>query len=123
LSSLRTQRRSEAQSIGESIRRAFAQASGSYAILGFAREQETSSKRNFDLVNQSYVAGVSSILDLLDAQTQLLGAQVGVANAYYGFLEDLMVAEQQIAFLAFLEPESDVAALLDQLEAALSGRM
>lgn len=123
LSSLRTQRRSQGQTIEESIRRAFAQANGSYLSLGYAREQEAASKQNFDLVNQSYEAGVSSILDLLDAQTQLLDAQIGVANAHYGFLEDLMAAEQQIAFFSFLEPESDVSKLLDQLEAALRSRM
>ena len=119
LSSLRIQRRSEGQTIGESIGVAFAQVSGSYASLGYAREQEASSKKNFDLVNQSYVAGVSSILDLLDAQTQLLDAQIGVANATYGFLEDLMAAEQEIAFFPFLEPESEVAELLDGLERQL----
>jgi outer membrane protein len=123
LSSLRTQRRSERQSIEESIRAAFARVSGSFASLGFAKAQVESSKRNFELVDQSYVAGVSSILDLLDAQTQLLEAQIGAANAYYGFFEDLIAAEQALAMFAFLEPKSEMSALLDQLEAELQRRM
>jgi outer membrane protein TolC len=119
LSSLRTQRRADAQTIEMSIRSAFVQASGSYRSLGFAREQQKSSQRNFDLVNQSYIAGLASILDLLDAQTQLLTAQLQVADAHYSFLEDLMRAQQQISFFPFLHPPEEAAALLDQLQASL----
>jgi len=120
LSSLRTQRRSAHQTIGEAIRATFAQATGSYRDLGFARERVDSSKRNYELVNQSYTAGVSSILDLLDAQTQLLQAEIGAANAYYGFLSDLIAAEQALALFDFLEPEDEVSDLLDTLEASIS---
>ena len=35
-----------------------------------------SARKNYDLVNQSYTLGVASILDLLDAQTQLLDAEL-----------------------------------------------
>jgi len=116
LSSLRIQRRSEALAIEQSIRAAFAQASGSYAKLGFARQQASSAQRNFELVNDSYVAGVASIVDLLDAQNQLLDSQLEVSNALYGFLTDLIAAEQAMAFYPFLEPEPEVSEFLDRLE-------
>jgi len=116
LSSLRAEQRATRQSVDESIRAAFAQATGSYVSLGHAREQRASAQRNFDLVNESYVAGVTSILELLDAQSQLVNAQLGVTGAYYGFLVDLMTAEQAISLFAFLEPKADVTALIDQLE-------
>jgi outer membrane protein TolC len=121
LSSLRIQRRSEALSIEERIRAAFTQASGSHAILGFARQQESAAQRNFELVNDSYVAGVASIVDLLDAQNQLLSAQLAVANAFYGFLIDLIDAEEATAFYPFLEPEPEVTRFLDRLEQELTG--
>jgi outer membrane protein TolC len=122
LSSLRIQRRSAALDIEERIRAAFTQASGSYAILGFARQQQSAAQRNFELVNDSYVAGVASIVDLLDAQNQLLSAQLAVANAFYGFLIDLVDAEEATAFYPFLEPEPDVTRFLDRLERELTGR-
>jgi len=122
LSSLRIQRRSQAMSIEESIRAAFAQASGSHASLGFARQGESSAQRNFELVNDSYVAGVASIVDLLDAQNQLLDAQLAVSNALYGFFTDLIAAEQAMAFYPFLEPEPEVKELLDRLEREFPGR-
>ncbi len=122
LSSLRIERRSEALNIEDSIRAAFTQASGSYATLGFARQQESSAQRNFELVNDSYVAGVASIVDLLDAQNQLLSAELAVANAFYGFLTDLIAAEQAMAFYPFLEPEPEVTRFLDRVERELTGQ-
>jgi outer membrane protein TolC len=70
-------------------------------------------------VDASYTLGVASILDLLDAQAQLLDANLTLANATYGFLQDLVVAERAISFYAFLETPADVAALLSQVEQAL----
>ena len=119
LSSLRIQRRAAAQTLDQGIRSAFAKASGSYANIGFTRRQEAAARKNFGLVNDSYRLGVASILDLLDAQAQLLDADLAVADAVYNFLEDLIAAERQIALYPFLEPESEVAELLSQLEQAL----
>lgn len=116
LGGLRIQRRSQALAVEESIRAAFARASGSYATLGFAREQESSARRNFELVNDSYVAGVASILDLLDSQNLLLNAGLAVSNALTGFLADLIAAEEAMAFYPFLEPEPEVAEFLDRVE-------
>jgi len=120
LASLRTQRRAAAMSLEESIRSAFAQASGSFEIVGFAKQQVAAARRNFELVEASYTLGVASILDLLDAQSQLLTAELGLADATYGFLEDLIAAERELSYYAFLEAPAEVDALLIQLEHALA---
>ncbi len=119
LSGLRIQRRATAQSIEQGIRAAFAQASGGYAALDFAGVQEAAARRNYELVTDSYVLGVASILSLLDAQSQLLTANQAVTDALYDFLGDLIAAEEQMAFYAFLEPASEVTVLLDRFEAQL----
>ena len=59
--------------------------------------------------------GVASILDLLDAQSQQLAAELSLANAISGFLRDAIAAERAISFYAFLEPPLEVGALLDQV--------
>ncbi len=120
LASLRTERNGTALTLDRSIRSAFAQASGSYDSVGFSRRQAAAARRNFELVEASYVLGVASILDLLDAQAQLLTADLSVANAIIGFLEDLVAAERALSFYAFLEPAADVDALLTQLESELA---
>jgi outer membrane protein len=119
LSSLRTERRATAQTVSQSIRSAFAQASGSFETLSFAKRQVEAAGRNFELVDASYTLGVDSILDLLDAQQQQLSADLSMANATYDFLEDLIAAERQISFYAALEPPSDVDGLLNDLELEL----
>jgi outer membrane protein TolC len=119
LSALRIERRATARSIEQSIRAAFAEASGSYANITSAREQEAAARRNFELVNDSYVLGVASILSLLDAQAQLLAADQAVTDALYDFLEDLIAAERELALYPFLEPPAEVAALLNRLEREL----
>jgi hypothetical protein len=53
---------------------------------------------------------------LLDAQQQLLVGELSVVNATYDFLEDLIAAEREISFYAYLQPAAEVGALLDDLE-------
>jgi multidrug efflux system outer membrane protein len=122
LSSLRIQRRSRAQSIDQSVRAALAEASGAYAELGFAGKQLAAARRNYELVTDSFVMGVASILDLLDGQSQLLTADEAVTNALYDFLEALIAAERQMALYPFLEPEPEMALLLESLEHELRAR-
>jgi outer membrane protein TolC len=119
LASLRTQRRATALSLDQTIRSAFAQASGSFESVGFTERQVAAARRNYELVDASYILGVASILDQLDAQQQLLVAELGLTNATYGFLEDLIAAERTVSFYAFLETPGDVAALIDELEREL----
>ena len=119
LASLRIERRAATENIDQSVRAAFAQASGSYAELGYTQKQESAARRNYELVYESYVLGVASILGLLDAQSQLLAANQAVTDALYGFLEDLIAAEEQMAFYPFLAPASEVTELLDRFERQL----
>jgi outer membrane protein TolC len=119
LASLRTERRATALTLSQSIRSAFAQASGSFETLGFARRQVEAARHNFELVDASYILGVDSILDVLDAQNQQLSAELSMVNATYDFLEDLIAAERQISFYAYLESPADAEELLNELELAL----
>lgn len=116
LASQRAQRRATARTLSQSIRAAFAQASASFESVGFARRQVDAARRNFELVDASYTLGVDSILDLLDAQSQLLEGELSFANATYDFLEDLIAAEREISFYAYLESPENVDELLADLE-------
>jgi outer membrane protein len=122
LAGFRTQRRATAITLEESIRSALAQASGAFENVGFARRAQEGAERNYKLVDSSYTLGVASILDLLDAQDLLLEAELGIANATYDFLEDLVAAERQLSFYPFLEDPADVDTLLTQLEQELGVR-
>jgi outer membrane protein TolC len=119
LAGLRVERRATAQSLSQSIRSAFAQASGSFQTVGFVIRQVAAAQRSFELADASYTLGIATILDLLDAQSQLLAAELALANATYGFLEDLVAAERQISFYAFVETPVEVEGMLKGVEQAL----
>ncbi|MBW2316296.1 MAG: TolC family protein [Deltaproteobacteria bacterium] len=120
LASLRTERRATAQAVEETIRSSFAQATGSFDTVGFARRSAEAAQRNYELVNAAYVLGVASILDLLDAQEQQLAAELARVDANYDFLQDLIDAEQALSFYAFLVAPTEVEPLLDALEQQLA---
>lgn len=118
--SLRLQRQAAAESLEQAIRSSFAAASGGYRSLGHAREQETNARKNFELVYQAYVLGAADYLDVLDAQSQLLTAQLTTVGALYEFLGQLIDAETQLAFFPFLEDPAAVEQLLQRLERELA---
>ena len=119
LASLRTERSALAITLEGGIRSALAQASGAYENIGFSRRETAAARKNYELVDASYTLGVASILDLLDAQDQLLEAELRLTDVTYRFFADLIGAERALAFFAFLEDPAEVAAILDQLEQAL----
>jgi outer membrane protein len=123
LASLRTERRATALTLSQSIRSAFAQSSGSFETLSFASRQVEAARRNYELVDASYTLGVDSILDLLDAQQEQLSAELFLANSTYDFLEDLIAAERQISFYAYLESSADAEGLLESLELELGRQL
>jgi len=113
LQSLRTDRRAAAQSLEQAIRASFAQATGSFESVGFARRQVSAARESFELVDQSYVLGVASFLDLLDAQSQLLTAELSLNDATFGFLQDLVAAERAISFYSFVHESEDAQGIID----------
>jgi len=53
----------------------------------------------------TYVEGIKSIIDLLDAQNQALSADLDAANAVYNFLIDFMGVERVIGEFVTFMPE------------------
>ena len=68
-------------------------------------------------MNEAYLDGESTLLDLIDAQQQLIGANTSARQALYQFLSDLLTLEQSIAYYPFLE--SDAGTRVRELEAKL----
>jgi outer membrane protein TolC len=60
------------------------------------------------------------LLDLIDAQNQLISANTSARQALYQFLSDLLTLEQSIAYYPFFE--GDAAARVRELEGELRAR-
>ncbi len=69
------------------------------------------------LQTNTIATGVASILDLLDAQSELLTAELTLTNARYRFLEDLVAAEREISLYAFVEAPADVEGAAERARA------
>jgi outer membrane protein len=118
--SLRSQRSNTAISLEENIRGTAAAAMASFERIGLALLQAQAAEENFALVNEAYLDGASMLLDLIDAQNQLISANTSARQALYQFLSGLLTLEQSIAYYPFLE--GDAGARVRELESKLQGR-
>jgi outer membrane protein len=117
LSGLRLERQSTSQRIEERIRSALYETGASYPSIKLSRQGAEASRQNLDLVTDSYMRGVVSIIDLLDAQNTALLSDEDSENAVYTFLIDLMRVERAMGRFDFFMTPDDREAMFQKLEA------
>jgi outer membrane protein len=113
------QRQELKTSIDKGIRTAFAYVTADYQKIDLARAQLATAEENYELINQAYLAGTTSIQDLLDAQMQIVAGNGAVIAAHYAFLLDLLALEQAMGYFPVLEEPLDVANRIRVLEERL----
>ena len=118
--SLSSQRNNLATALEENIRGTAAMAIAAFERIGLAVLQAETAEENFALVREAYLDGASTLLELIDAQDQLISANTSERQALYQFLSDLLTLEQSIAYFPFLEP--DAGARVREVESELQGR-
>jgi outer membrane protein len=103
---LKAERRAAIERISQRILQSLNNTRASYPSINLSRDAVDAARRNLQLVSDSYVQGIKSIIDLLDAQNQALNAELDAANAVYNFLIDFMGVERSIgSFVTFLPSE------------------
>jgi outer membrane protein TolC len=115
--SLSWQRDNMATSLEENIRSTAASAIAFFKIIGVTSLGVQTAQRNYALVNEAYLDGETTLIELIDAQQQLLSASISVRQALYEFLSKLLTLEQSIAYYPFFEDDAD--ARIRELEAIL----
>jgi outer membrane protein TolC/ABC-type uncharacterized transport system substrate-binding protein len=116
LAGLKIDRQDAAERIGQDVLNALNGTRASYPGISLSREAADAARRNLRLVTDSYIEGIKSIIDLLDAQNQALSAEQGAANAVYNFLIDLMGVQRAMGEFIFFLPESERQAWMQRLE-------
>ena len=89
LAQLQFEREATAERIATRIRTSLYESGASFANIDLAREAARAANRNYELVLDGYREGVVSILDLLDAQTEALNANLDAAKALLNRIEQL----------------------------------
>jgi outer membrane protein TolC len=107
LYSIQSQRTDAATALEETIRGTVAVALASFTNIALAQLQSETATQNYELVNEAYLEGEATFLELLDSQQQLLNAEKAATQALYGFLSDLLTVEQSINYFPFMETDSD----------------
>ena len=93
----------------------------SYPGIRLSKDAAESAANNLQLVTDSYVRGVLSIIDLLDAQNLALVAEQQAANAVYDFLTDLMEVQRSVGAFFLYADEAERDAWFSRMEAHFSG--
>jgi len=106
LARLKIQRDAAAQRIEQKIHIAVNLTRASYPGIRLSKDAADAAQRNLKLITDSYMRGIKSIIDLLDAQNLVLVADQRAANSVYDFLVDLMSLQRAVGqFDLFLGPE------------------
>jgi outer membrane protein len=105
LRQLKTELRATEERINQRTLQSLNNTRASYPSINLSRDAVDAARRNLQLVTDSYVQGIKSIIDLLDAQNQALRSELDAANAVYNFLIDLMGVQRSVGtFITFLPP-------------------
>ncbi len=106
LRGLETKREALVKQVDQRVHASLHVAAASFASIELAEEAAQAAQENLAVVTDGYSKGTESIISLLDAQGAALSADLGVADAMYSFMIDLMQVERAIGrFTFFLQPE------------------
>jgi outer membrane protein len=122
LFSLQYQRASTAEQVEQSTREALQLLKSSRVRLELAREAADAARGNFELVQTAYGGGVTGVLNLLDAQSTALIADLDAANALYDFITNFMLVQRTAGRIDLLLDETQREAFVQRLETYLRER-
>ena len=105
LSKLQIDRNAVAEAIIQDVLAAINVTRASYPSITLTRQAAETARKNLALVTDSYLHGIKTIIDLLDAQNQYLNAELDAANAVYNFLIDFMGVQRALGEFIIFMPE------------------
>ena len=112
---LETNLRDLRNQIENEIRNNMEALNASYNIIPLAEQAEAAALKNYELVNNSYSQGASSITEVLDAQESLITARQDSNNSVYLFLIDLMNVQRSVGSFDFFLTDTERMQLSDEL--------
>lgn len=122
LMALRLQHRAMAERVEQRIRAALFRTRSARTAIRLSREAAGAARSNLDVVRDAYSRGTVSILDLLDAQSAALIAELRAATSVYGFVSELMEVERAAARFDFFLTPQDQADWFTRLESYFAKR-
>jgi outer membrane protein TolC len=96
-------------------------AEASRDAISWARDAARAARDNLELVTEAYDRGVVTVIDVLDAQTTALAAELDAAAARYDFLADYLALQRATGRFDLIADEGQRRAMRERLEAFAAG--
>jgi outer membrane protein len=119
LRKLESLHREASQIVEERARNALIKASAARSDMDLARVAAEAAKKNYKVVRDGYAQGVSTILDLLDAQRQTMVQERQAVLSEYRFLKAVVEVERSMNRIAALVPVEEQEAWWRELKQRL----
>ncbi len=107
LRKLESLHREASQIIEERARNALIRASTARRDMNFARRAAQAARKNFKITRDGYAQGVSTILDLLDAQREAVVQEREAVLSEYDYLKAIVEVQRSMNGIAALIPEEE----------------
>jgi len=117
LARLNLERQLAVEIIEQRIRSNLAATQYSFPNIRLTHEAAEAARKNLELVTSSYIRGIASIVDLLDAQNAALTSKELSSNAVYNFLIDFMNVQRSAGRFLFLTSPAEQQNWTARLEA------
>ncbi len=88
----------------------------SYSRMGLAKTAAEASRKNFRIVQDAYSAGQVNVTTLIDAQNNVLAAELNATNAVYTFIQDFLLLERSIGYFNFLATPTEKDVFFNKLQ-------
>lgn len=116
LLAVRMQERAAMNSVEQSVRSQLIATEASYPTMQYSANAAEASRKNLDLVTDSYKRGAVSIITLIDAQNAALSAEINAVNAIYDFMIDYFNLERVVGRFDILSNAKDKEAWYQRIE-------
>jgi len=116
LGNLMLQKEALSERLEQLIRSTLYVTNASFSGIQLSQEAANAARKNLELVTDAYSQGVVDVLDLLDAQSASLSADLAAASALFQFFIDLINVERAVNWFEFEHPPHEQAAWFNRLE-------
>ncbi|MCK4774213.1 MAG: TolC family protein, partial [Candidatus Krumholzibacteria bacterium] len=113
---LQRDREATAYRVERNVRSAVYDVAASRLAIELQRRAAAAARENLALVADNYTLGRAILVELIDAQTNVFNAELGVADALNDYLLDVMRVERAVGQFMFFVSAADREAWIQELE-------
>ncbi len=116
IANLELQRAALAERLDQLIRSNLYLTNAAFSGIALSQQAADAATKNLELVTDAYSRGAVDVLDLIDAQSASLSADLAAASALYQFFIELINVERSVNWFEFMRTPQEQAAWFSRLQ-------